>query len=140
MSDTLVVVPCGGAKRTHPCPAGEMYVGGYHKACRKYASKLAGGDEDSVVILSAKYGLLRLAEVIRPYELRMGRPGSVTVQVVESQAVALGLADRSVVIALGGRGYTKVCLAVWPHCLTPLGDKGGIGKQLRWMKGQLCSA
>lgn len=129
----LVIIPCGGAKRTEDCPAGEMYIGGYHRACQAYALSLAPLEE--VLILSAKHGLLRLGDIISPYELRMGQPGSVMARIVKAQAQRLRVADWSGdVIALGGKRYIAVCKVIWPDCLTPLEGVGGIGKQMAWMK------
>lgn len=133
----FVVIPCGGAKRSERCPAGEMYVGGYHRACRKYANRLTMPAR--ILILSAKHGLLRLTDVIEPYELRMGQPGSITTAVAWQQARKMGLLDESRVVALGGRAYTAVCRTIWPHCTTPLDGRGGIGKQLSWLNRQ-CQA
>lgn len=134
----LVVIPCGGAKLGRPAPAGEMYIGGYHRLCQRYALTLTGGDRSRVLILSAKYGLLRLDDPVRPYELRMGRPGAVTVEEVRFQAGLLGfgeLAGLRRVVALGGLDYTDICRAVWPAtCETPMSGVGGIGKQMAWLK------
>ncbi|MFD5570422.1 hypothetical protein [Streptomyces cadmiisoli] len=47
----VVVIPCGGAKLGHAAPAGHLYVGGYHRACRRAADALTarGG---TVLLLS----------------------------------------------------------------------------------------
>lgn len=132
-SAELVIIPCGGAKADKPCTAGEMYVGGYHKACQTYALALVKGDRDKVLILSAKYGLLELDDPIEPYELRMGTLGCVTSVKVYEQARDKSLLEVQTVVALGGRDYTSVVKKVWPHALTPLEGVGGIGKQLAWL-------
>ena len=132
----LVIVPCGGAKLNRPAQAGEMYVGQYHRACRAYALVLTGGNATWVLILSAKYGLLRLDDLVEPYDLRMGRLGCVTRSEVWEQAAVMKLLDHERVVALGGREYVDVCRSVWPHCETPLAGTGGIGKQLAWMKAR----
>lgn len=110
------------------CAAGEMYVGSYHAALRRYAEAIG-----KVYILSAKYGLMELSTQIEPYNLRMGDQGCVTTSVILQQATRLGLLECDV-IALGGRDYTRICRAVWPTCKTPLDGVGGIGKQLAWLK------
>ena len=132
-TDFIVVIPCGGAKRGYSCPAGEMYVGAYHRGCLGYALTLVGGDESRVFILSSKYGLLSLGDMIAPYDLRMGNPGSVGTDIVKRQAKVRGISGR-VVVALGGKAYTDVCRSVWSNCKTPLTGVGGIGKQLQWLK------
>jgi hypothetical protein len=128
----LIIIPCGSAKLKHRAPAGQMYLGAYHRACRRYADSLAS-IYDQVMILSAKYGLLPLDEEIDPYELRMGQPGCVTTDQVRTQAEEHELLGEPV-IALGGKDYTQVCKAIWSQCATPLSGIGGIGKQLKWLK------
>jgi hypothetical protein len=130
----IVVIPCGGKKRDYPCPAGEMYIGGYHLLCQKYALSLVGGDTSRVYILSALYGLLGFWETIAPYDLRMGRPGSVLPRVVLEQAKLLGIATETEVTGLGGIDYIKMMRRVWPNLKTPLDGVGGIGKHMGWLK------
>lgn len=134
----LVIIPCGGKKLGRPAPAVELYVGPYFKACLRYAQSLVGDYE--IRILSAKYGLLLLRKVIAPYDLRMGQHGCATVAQVRRRAEEQGLLAEGTVVALGGKQYVSVVRSVWPSCLTPLEGVGGIGKQLRWLKENSCSA
>jgi hypothetical protein len=92
--------------------------------------------ESAIYILSAKYGLLPLDQVIAPYDLTMGQPGSVTPAQVRQQAQARMLLTEPV-IALGGDPYLTICQQVWPHVQTPLRGRGSFGRfgyQLQWMK------
>ena len=127
----MIVIPCGASKQAHRAIAGRMYTGSYHKACLRWA--LTNTDANHVYILSAKYGLLGLQDVIKPYNLVMGQPGSVTVAVVSQQAHDRGLLAADV-IGIGGRKYTGVIRVVWPNADTPLDHVGGMGNQLQWMK------
>ena len=126
----VVVVPCGGRKRPHASPAGEMYVGSYHRACRRYAERVGA---DRVLILSARHGLVGLDEVIEPYDLRMGQAGSMTGADVRRQAQELDLLDADAVL-LGGREYAERGLAAWPAAFAPGAGCTGIGEQLARMK------
>lgn len=128
----LVIVPCGQSKRTTRAQAGVMYTGPYHRDCLDYARSIASPQE--ILILSAKYGLLRLTDWVEPYDLRMGEPGAVTADVVREQARSLGVLEEHPVIALGGIEYTRVCRAVWPGCVLPLAGVGGLGHQRRWLR------
>lgn len=128
----LLVIPCGGKKADHPCPAREMYTGPYFRACLGYA--LAYPTRVKTLILSAKYGLVGLKDVIEPYNLTLGEKGCVTAQDVKQGAREYGVLKGVGVIALGGKRYTDLCRAVWPNCLTPLKGVGGIGYQLQWLK------
>lgn len=124
----LVIVGCGATKQAHAAPAGEMYLGSYHRACRKVAAALTSPDR--VLILSALHGLLALDDVIDPYDLRMGQPGAVGAETVHDQAEARGLLDAESVVVLAGTAYVDVATAVWAHAHTPLKGVGGMGKQL----------
>lgn len=51
----LVVIPCGSRKLGRRARAADLYVGSYHRACRRAADALG---PDRQLILSARYGLL----------------------------------------------------------------------------------
>ncbi|WP_405759474.1 hypothetical protein OG234_13335 [Streptomyces sp. NBC_01420] len=129
MNGPLIVIPCAARKLTVPAPAGQLYQGSYHRACRQTADALTatGG---TTVILSGRYGLLTLDRVIAPYELRMGDAGSVTADQLRDQAHALRLTAARTVVVLAGARYVAAARAVWPHALAPLTGRG-IGHQLQ---------
>jgi len=104
--------------------------------CQRYARKLT--TPDKIYILSAKYGLLKMTDVIEPYNTTLGDPGAISVGKVYEQAKELDLLGDDC-IAIGGRKYVGYCKAIWSSCATPLQDnvRGGNGKQLQWMKSQL---
>jgi hypothetical protein len=135
---TLVIVPCGAKKWLVPfCAAKDLYVGSYFRAAWKAARALAG-EEGTIRILSAKYGLISPEKTISPYNLRMGDPGCVTSEWVRVQAMADGLLYTQqpglAVIVLAGRAYSRVALDVWPNALTPLADLHGMGYQLHRLR------
>jgi hypothetical protein len=107
-----------------------MYTGAYHMGCLKFALSLVPSNQ--ILILSAKYGLLRLTDWIEPYNLKMGEKGCVTAEAVRQQALDMGLLDEQV-CAIGGRSYTDICRVVWPTASTPLDGVGGMGRQLAWL-------
>lgn len=127
MSGPLVVVPCGGAKRDHRSPAGELYTGSYHRMCRRAAEALGAR---RILILSALHGLVELDTELDPYDLRMGQPGSVRVDEVVIQAGRLGELGAEDVIVLAGAAYATVAAGVWPSAGLPLAGTRGIGEQL----------
>jgi len=122
----VVVIPCGGKKLDEAAPAGELYVGSYHRAARRAADALGG----RVLILSALHGLVDLDTVLEPYDLRMGQPGSVAPERLAEQAVALGVADSLNVAVLAGKAYADAASSVWPHAVRPLDGTRGMGEQL----------
>lgn len=125
--DRLVIVPCGAVKAALPRPAGDMYLSGYHRLTRRAANALT--DDANVRIVSALHGLLPLDQVIDPYNLRLGQPGSITAEQLEAQADQQGLLGHPDVVILAGRDYTGLAKQVWPHARTPLARTRGIGDQ-----------
>jgi hypothetical protein len=126
----IVVIGCGARKLSHAAPAAELYTGAYFAECLRTARKMA--DDDRVLILSARYGLLGVAEVIEPYDLGMGQPGAVRVADVRDQAAAHGILGDTVT-ALCGSIYAAVLREIWPDLRTPLAGLG-IGYQRREMR------
>jgi hypothetical protein len=126
----IVIIPCGSKKQNKASIAGRMYTGSYHRACLKYALSISS--PKNIFILSAKYGLLRLTQVIQPYNLKMGEIGCVIPAQIRSQAEGFGLLNN-IPIILGGRLYTSICEQVWEKCITPLKGRGGLGYQIQWL-------
>jgi hypothetical protein len=60
----IAFVGCVKSKKDHPCKAEEMYTSDLFKKGLAYAKKNAS----KVYILSARYGLVKLDEVISPYQ------------------------------------------------------------------------
>ncbi len=91
------VIPCGGSKLDRPAPARELYTGSMFRHTLTVASRAAADDMASgrgparVLILSALHGLVELDTVLAPYDLKMGRPGSVDVATLMRQAEEFGM-------------------------------------------------
>lgn len=131
--DLVVVIPCGAAKLPHEAPAGELYTGNYHQACRRTADALTarGG---TVLILSDLYGLMPLHRVIAPYDVRLGEAGSVSAEELRDQARTLGLDRAREVVVLAGASYVTAARQVWPHATALLAGIGGLGYQMQWLR------
>ncbi|GHE98102.1 hypothetical protein GCM10014715_62820 [Streptomyces spiralis] len=123
----LVVIPCGSRKLSAPAPAADMYVGSYHRACRKAADAL---QSERLLILSARHGLLDLDEVIEPYDTPHGAADAITAEVLLEQATRRGIVFLDPVVALGGARHVDLVRAIWPHARTPLAGAGGMGQQM----------
>lgn len=67
MQNRIVLIPCGAKKKDSPSMAWEMYIGNYFRALLNYAVTL-GTD---IRIISAGYGILKLNDVIEPYDITM---------------------------------------------------------------------
>jgi hypothetical protein len=135
----VVVIPCGSAKLSgfRSFPAGELYIGGYHRAGRAAADRLVARDGGRVLVLSAKNGLVSPMRALWPYEMRLGHPDSVKPERLHRQARAMGLTDAHATV-LAGREYTALAREVWPDAVTPLAGVGGMGLQKRFL-GQLAA-
>ncbi len=105
------VIPCGGEKLDRAAPAGELYTGQMFRHALNSVRKLAGYDEAEgrgparILILSALHGLVELHTVLEPYDLKMGRPGSVSVETLAEQALALGIDWGAQVYAFLPKAY-----------------------------------
>lgn len=81
-----------------------MYTGSYPSAAVRWA--LSVTSPDSLVILSAKHGLIPARTVIEPYNMTITDPAAVTADQLHEQASALGLLD-GLVITLAPIPYVK---------------------------------
>ncbi|MFY1595574.1 DUF7221 family queuine tRNA-ribosyltransferase-like protein [Micromonospora sp. WMMD737] len=110
-SGITYVIPCGATKLDRSAPARDLYVGSMFRHTLEQAEQCARLDADvlgrpaRVLILSARYGLVELDQVLEPYELRMGDPGSVSADTLAEQALALGIDWGADVYALLPRPY-----------------------------------
>ncbi|MEJ8640018.1 DUF6884 domain-containing protein [Streptomyces sp. MS2.AVA.5] len=135
----LVVVPCAMRKSGQPvAPAGEMYVGSYHRAARR-AACAAAGNEGRVAILSAKFGLVWPSDRILDYDLRAGQPGTISAQTLRRQAHHLAVAGCRVTVLAGSR-YAALARQVWSDLQHPLAGARGIGDHLAFFAGQYRAA
>ena len=108
-----------------------MYTGSYHRAARRAADAVAAGTPGAVVmILSARYGLLRLDDEILRYNMRLGQRGAITAQGLREQAEQLGLRDAGEVTLLAPAAYAELARASWPDARRPLAGTTGIGEQM----------
>ncbi|MET9584232.1 DUF6884 domain-containing protein [Streptomyces sp. NPDC006539] len=123
----LVVIPCGSRKLGRRTRAADMYVGSYHRACRKAADAL---QPDQLLILSARYGLLDLDDVIEPYDTPHGAADAIPDQVLLKQATLRDILRLDPVVALGGAQHVSLVRTIWPHARTPLAGTRGMGEQM----------
>lgn len=107
------VIPCGGAKLDRAAPARDLYTGSMFRHTLTNVERCAAGDEAAglgpvrILILSAKYGLVQLDDVLEPYDLKMGKTGSVTAETLAEQAYALGIDYGAEVYALLPKRYLQ---------------------------------
>lgn len=66
-SNILVILSCTKKKLDHPAPAAELYQGDVFKKAQIWINR----HNFSEVIISAKYGLVRPDEILKPYNKRI---------------------------------------------------------------------
>lgn len=123
----LVVIPCGSRKLGQRARAADLYVGSYHRACRRAADALR---PDRLLILSARYGLLDLDDVIDPYDTPHGAADAITAEALLKQATVRDIVLLDPVVALGGARHAGLVRTIWPHARTPLAGTRGMGEQM----------
>ena len=121
----IALVGCGARKQLAACTAEQMYTGPYFRAC--LATALVIAPRPRVFILSARYGLLGLDDVIEPYDLTIGQPGAITAAELAGHVAERGIALEPVTALCGAR-YADMAGEVWPVLATPLAGLG-IGRQ-----------
>ncbi|MFI7087561.1 DUF6884 domain-containing protein [Streptomyces anulatus] len=129
----VVIIACGDEKAPDPgvneygnknpgYPAGELYVGQYHRSLRRAADALT--DRPLIRILSAAHALVDLDRPLHPYDVTLDDEEAVTAERVAVDVRRLGLHDADVIF-LGGADYADLLTPSVPHLLTPL--SGGMG-------------
>jgi hypothetical protein len=122
----VVVIQCGDKKaepsweRYHyrgVIPAGQLYIGSYHRSLRLAASALT--NPYLTWIMSAWHGLVPLKRPLGRYDVRLGDPKSITAEKMRRHTESLDLADADVIF-LGSRKYADLFRESVPHAVTPL--------------------
>lgn len=130
----IVFLSCVKNKALNDCKAQDMYVSDLFKKSLKYAKSL---NPRKIYILSAKYGVLELDEIISPYELTLNtmteRERKIWAYKVIKQCEAKGVDFTEKTIFLCGYNYRKYVIQKFKNAEAPLGNLG-IGKQLAFYK------
>lgn len=135
MGPDLVVVRCG-RKLCAPAPAGDLYVGSYHRAYRRAAAALA---PRRTLIHRARYELVDLDQVLAPYDTTFGDWDAVTGAHVAAQADQLSLRHAPGVVVRAGRRYIAAFRLAWPHALDPLTEAADTANSARSEYGRSAS-
>lgn len=124
----VFIIPCGSKKQDKACQAQEMYLGGYFKANLEFAKK----QTPHVYILSAKYGFLRLEQIIEPYNLHMAN-STLSNEMLRQQASMLGILNETPFV-LGGENYINKCAQIFPQIRRVMPKGLGMGKQISFLR------
>jgi len=134
MTRRVVLISCASRKLSVRAKAQDLYVSTLFKLNLKYAQKL---EPDNIFILSAKHGLLSLAEEIEPYELTLNNMYANEIKQwadqVLKQISEIYSIEETIFIFLAGEKYRKYLLPHLKNIQIPL-EGLGIGKQLQKLK------
>ena len=133
-----VFISCVKSKRKTKAKARDMYTSPLFCYSLKYALSLTS--ENKVYILSAKYGLLKLDEVISPYELTLNTM-SESEKKRWAYKVYLQIKKHELnfdedTVFLTGKNYRKYLITKFSNATAPLKDLG-LGMQLSFYKNNI---
>lgn len=137
VSMKIGLIACCSKKKNITTRAEQLYDSTLFKYSLKYLQK---NKCDKIYILSAKYGLLRLDDVISPYNETLNSKSTYEIKtwsdmVLEELQKNSNLKQDEYII-LAGAKYRKYILPYLSRYIIPL--KGlGIGKQLKFLKENL---
>lgn len=137
MKAPIVLVSCVKSKRGQRCRARDMYTSALFQKMMAYAKSLR---PKCIFILSAKYGLLSLEDMIEPYEQTLK-----TMKMADRRAWAQDVlsALRQVsdlnaddFVFLAGDAYRQALVPHIKHYTVPM-EGLSFGRQLQWLERQL---
>jgi len=133
---TVVLIACAAQKLPHRAKAQDLYISPLFKKSLQYARSLK---PDYIFILSAKYGLLLLDQVIEPYNVTLNDMSVVDIRRWSSRVLdqLRGVIDlrKDHVIFLAGDKYRKYLIPALSDYAVPM-EGLSIGRQLRFLKGK----
>ncbi|PCH92471.1 MAG: hypothetical protein COB84_10610 [Rhodobacteraceae bacterium] len=132
----IYLLSCVKSKLSYSCPAQDMYVSALFKKMLKYAQSK---NPDYIFILSAKYGLLGLSDIIEPYEKTLNKMGKHDRE-EWAEAVLEQLKDKTDVkndkfTFLAGQKYRENLIPSITHYSLPM-EGMPFGQQLKWLGEQ----
>jgi hypothetical protein len=124
---------CSKSKRKYKCAVKEMYIGNLFKKSLKYAESL---ENVKIYVLSAKYGLLSLYEIIEPYDLYLSDFSKKQLfewnVKVYNQILTQSIDFNDTALFLCGSLYYKDIKNLFKVANCPLAHMGN-GKQLQYL-------
>ena len=130
----IIFLSCVKSKQNKKCAAKDMYISDLFKKSLIYAKQL---NPRKIYILSAKYGLLELNDMIEPYELTLNKMTQNQQKIwaykviKQCQQKNIDFAERAVFLC--GNNYRKYLIKKFHKAEAPLKNMG-IGKQLQYYK------
>lgn len=132
-----VFLSCVSQKAPTTCEAQKLYISALFKKSLAYAKTL---NPDHIYILSAKYGLLELTDIISPYNQTLKTMTKAEIKkwsdLVYSQMKNKNIDFNERAVFLTGRVYSDPLAKYFSNLEFPLGNLP-IGKRLQWYTNKL---
>lgn len=133
----IVLISCVSKKLSKPAKARDLYISPLFKFNLAYAKSLK---PNTIYVLSAKYGLVRLDQKLFPYNetLNTKKVGDIKTWAknVLSQLRQVADLERDEFILLAGERYRRFIMPDMRHTRVPLAGLG-LGRQLQFLKRKL---
>lgn len=131
----IVLISCVSKKRDYVCKARDLYVSELFVKSLEYAKRKLNADE--IFILSAKYGLLSLDEVIAPYNKTLNDMNKDDRKkwsnlVIEQLEKHINIHEDEVIF-LAGKKYREYIIPYIKNSIVPM-EGLRIGQQLKFLK------
>ena len=133
----IVLVSCVKSKRKYPAKAKDLYTSTLFQFNLRYAYLLK---PDAIYILSAKYGLLDLDQIIDPYEMTLN--AMTEAEKKSWSRMVLDMLQKKadlksdLFVVLAGMNYRKYLLPELTHYEIPL-EGLSFGRQLQELKRRI---
>ena len=133
----IILISCVSKILNKKAKAKDLYVSPLFKFNLRYAQSLK---PKNIFILSAKYGLVGLEQMIVPYEKTLNRMKANEIKKwaenIIKQLKKVSNLEKDTFIFLAGEKYREYLIPHIKNYKIPL--KGlGIGKQLKWLKNKI---
>lgn len=140
--NTIYLISCSKLKKNIPCSAEEMYEpSSLFKASLNYALKHVNNKNEQIYILSAKYHILSLSEVICPYDITLNKMSKIDrekwAQSVYCKMIKKFDMKNTHFIFLAGQNYIKPLIPYLGsnQYSNPVPEEcRSIGKRIKWLK------
>ena len=127
--EVAALIPCSKSKMKAPAKARKLYTGAFFRKILRFSQE----HYSHVYILSAKYGLLDLDQIIEPYELRLD---SLPIAQRKEWAKMVRIQMREKKVPKKRVFFTPVEYSRWFRGDNPLLGMS-IGQRLQWVNQQL---
>ena len=133
----IVLISCVKKKLNKKTKAEYLYTSDLFKSNLRYAKSLK---PDTIYILSAKYGLLKLSDIIEPYDKTLNKMKKAE-RVEWAKEIITSLKEDNNIendnfIFLAGKKYREFLLEDIVNSEIPM-EGLPLGKQLQWLKEKL---